>query len=117
MKISIALITLLFACAVVYPLFAQTQAEMTQEAINEFKKTDASLNKVYQRLLGHVEEESKSKLQAAQRSWLAYRDAESEFRATNLVGDGTMFTQVVYTSRTEITEERITSLEQAMKKE
>ncbi|MDQ3754822.1 MAG: YbaY family lipoprotein [Acidobacteriota bacterium] len=57
--------------------FAQTQAAMNREACNEYTKADAELNTIYQ----HVLREHKAdalftrKMRAAQRTWIAYRDA------------------------------------------
>jgi uncharacterized protein YecT (DUF1311 family) len=59
---------------------AQTQVEMNTCAGEEYKAADAELNRVYQAVLKKYKDDPKflAKLRAAQRAWLAYRDAEEE---------------------------------------
>ena len=52
----------------------QTQSAMNQCAMEEFKKADAEMNKVYQQLL--LKTDRQEKLKAAQRAWVAFRDAD-----------------------------------------
>lgn len=56
---------------------AQTQLEMNQEACGEYKKADTELNKVYNQILREYQQEKifVQKLKAAQRAWMAFRDA------------------------------------------
>ncbi|MEZ4859275.1 MAG: lysozyme inhibitor LprI family protein [Flavobacteriaceae bacterium] len=58
--------------------FSQSQAEMNQEAHNDYQKADAELNEVYQTILKEYQEESLfiEKLKAVQRIWITYRDAQ-----------------------------------------
>jgi uncharacterized protein YecT (DUF1311 family) len=58
----------------------QTQSEMNQCAIDEFNKADAEMNKVYQQLL--LKTDRQEKLKAAQRAWVAFRDADCEYAAS-----------------------------------
>jgi uncharacterized protein YecT (DUF1311 family) len=57
---------------------AQTQAELNQKACDNYKVIDAEMNKVYQQILKGYRADNLfiQKLKAAQRAWLAYRDAE-----------------------------------------
>jgi uncharacterized protein YecT (DUF1311 family) len=59
---------------------AQTQVEMNACAGEEYKAADAELNRVYQAVLKKYKDDAKfvTKLRAAQRAWVAYRDAEVE---------------------------------------
>lgn len=41
-----------------------------------YEAWDARLNKVYQRVRGHLDPEGKKDIQAAQRDWLKFRDGE-----------------------------------------
>ena len=53
---------------------------------------DAELNRVYQVLLGELNDENQELLRAAQRAWIAFRDAELEALASVYGGlDGTMW--------------------------
>lgn len=56
---------------------ATTQLDMNQCAATDAKAADAELNDVYQKLLTKLnsDENAKTKLQAAQRAWTAFRDA------------------------------------------
>jgi uncharacterized protein YecT (DUF1311 family) len=55
-----------------------TQSEMNQCAATEAKKADALLNATYQELLAKLKDDkiAQAKLIAAQRAWIAFRDAE-----------------------------------------
>lgn len=55
-------------------LLAQTQSEMTEIALQDFKKADQKLNLVYQKLLKKGDKASDEKLKAAQRAWLTFVD-------------------------------------------
>ena len=45
---------------------------------NEWKKSDADLNRVYQEFLKKLKPEQAALLKKAQRAWLTYRDAQCE---------------------------------------
>lgn len=55
----------------------QTQGEMNQDACECYKKADTRLNQTYQRILTEYRQDKifLGKLKAAQRTWLAFRDA------------------------------------------
>jgi uncharacterized protein YecT (DUF1311 family) len=56
---------------------AKTQAEMNVCANGEASRVDAELNDVYRKLLSKAasEPEAVAKIKAAERAWIAYRDA------------------------------------------
>ena len=59
---------------------AQTQTEMNDSACAKYKKADAEMNAVYQQVLNKYKNETQfvSKFKAAQRAWIAFRDAHLE---------------------------------------
>lgn len=65
---------------------AQSQSEMNQEAHAGFEKADAELNKVYAKVLAKLDAEGQRKLKAAQRTWVAFRDAQAELDADIMRG-------------------------------
>ncbi len=60
------------------PTFAQSQTAMNMKAYSDYKKADAELNGVYQKILkSYVRETSFiKKFRTAQRLWIQLRDAE-----------------------------------------
>ena len=58
---------------------AMAQQDMNLCAEQDFNKADAKLNGIYKALIAKLEDKEKSELKAAQRAWLAYRDAECTF--------------------------------------
>ena len=68
------------------PAQPETQMELNMAADQAFKKADAALNIVYKQLLNQLDAEGKTKLQAAQRLWLKYRDAECESESDDYRG-------------------------------
>lgn len=61
---------------------AQSQAEMNAEACGTYRVADEELNRVYSRVLREYASDAKfvRKMRAAQRAWLAFRDAHLEAR-------------------------------------
>jgi len=59
---------------------AQTQAEMNQDACAKYGKADAEMNAVYRQVLNKYKSETVfvAKIKAAQRAWIAFRDAHLE---------------------------------------
>lgn len=57
--------------------FSQTQAVMNRGACAEYAKADAELNTIYQQILRERKADAlfTGKMRAAQRAWIAYRDA------------------------------------------
>lgn len=97
------------------PLFAQTQAQMNQEARSEYQKADAELNQVYARIQKEYAKEAEflRKLRAAQRAWVTFRDAHVEalFPAANKQREyGTVYPLCRLQVLTELTKERTAQL-------
>jgi uncharacterized protein YecT (DUF1311 family) len=55
----------------------QTQSEMNAEACGKYKKADAELNRVYQKIMRDYAGDKNfiQKMKIAQRAWIAFRDA------------------------------------------
>jgi uncharacterized protein YecT (DUF1311 family) len=91
---------------------AETTMEMNACAGEEYNAADAELNRVYQALLKKYKDDPKflAKLRAAQRAWLAYRDAEREAKFPHAdessVHYGSLFTMCEALYRAELTKER-----------
>lgn len=65
----------------------------TQAAINEcyndaYRKSDAELNKLYKKIMARLKKDPKATelLVAAQRAWIAFRDAECGFQSSGVAG-------------------------------
>jgi uncharacterized protein YecT (DUF1311 family) len=78
-----------------------------------FQTADAELNRVYGMLLGKADAQGRPLLRSAQRAWIAYRDAECRFRASESEG-GTLYPVELLSCRTELTRERIHALRQSL---
>lgn len=85
----------------VHPIDAQLEREMSASAgITEhmrnaqtraYEQWDRELNIVYKELMSHLSAEEKDSLRKAQRAWLAFRDAETEFFwSESISGGGTL---------------------------
>lgn len=62
------------------------QASMTACADKALKASDAQLNKTYRALLAKSSAAGKQNLQAAERAWIAYRDAQCTFNTLGSAG-------------------------------
>lgn len=119
MRISSALcfaiaIAVAFMLPVAPRALAQSQSEMNAEAFADFQKADAALNKIYKKLLAVMEDdEAKAKLKAAQRAWVALRDAQAEFDSDVMRG-GSGAPMLYQGSRTESTNQRIAVLRKCL---
>lgn len=73
----ISLAVVLLAAA---PARAQTQADLNDQACGVYKQADVQLNAVYQQILAKYKADATFlvSLRAAQRAWLAFRDAHLE---------------------------------------
>ncbi len=111
MKITL-LFTLLFFTA--FNGFAQTQAEMNQQAINEYRKADSILNVTYKNVMLYLTGNQKKMLLSAQRSWVKFKTAHCETVALAYEG-GSIQPLVNYSCLTEVTNERIKQLEDLVK--
>jgi uncharacterized protein YecT (DUF1311 family) len=111
MKIPVLLLSL---AALTTPAFAQTQSEMNAEAAADFKKADAKLNAVYQKVKASQDEDDLPLLKTAQKAWLAYRDAEATLEAAPNKG-GSIYPLVYAEVQTRLTEARTKELENLLK--
>ncbi len=93
---------------------AQTQAQMNNQALAEFKKSDAELNKAYAKVMARLDDEGKEKLKTAQRAWIAFRDAQAELDA-DISRGGTMVPLLRSSSMTDSTQARIRQLQDYLK--
>lgn len=55
-------IAILFSMIAIIKVSAQTQAEMNEIAMNDYKKSDIQLNKFYKQLVNMLDVKSKQKL-------------------------------------------------------
>jgi uncharacterized protein YecT (DUF1311 family) len=111
------LCSILFLIAFILPLaqtHAQSQTEMNREAAANFEKADAQLNKVYAQVMAKLDEQGKAKLKAAQRAWIAFRDAQAELEADSM-RDGTGATALRSESAAATTQQRTESLKEFLK--
>jgi uncharacterized protein YecT (DUF1311 family) len=90
---------------------AQSQADLNLQAESDFAKSDAQLNVVYQKLITKLDATSTAKLRASQRAWLAFRDAQAEFKADLDARDGSMYRQIYAGIEKAITDKRMADLQ------
>jgi uncharacterized protein YecT (DUF1311 family) len=66
---------------------AQTQTAMNACAMQEYQKSDAALNQVYDQLKAKLTDpKQQALLAAAERAWIAYRDGECGFETSGATG-------------------------------
>jgi uncharacterized protein YecT (DUF1311 family) len=97
------------------PVLAQSSRQLVDEQIAKFEEADKEMNAAYQRLLDILNENGKSMLRQAQRTWLAWRDAQAEFDSHHLAG-GNLRPLERYGSRTQTTEARTAKLREDYKR-
>ncbi|VWB76334.1 hypothetical protein BPS26883_03638 [Burkholderia pseudomultivorans] len=90
---------------------ASDQASMTACAERAYRQSDAVLNRTYQAVTARLRDTRPldEKLVAAQRAWIAYRDAECQFSSANAEG-GSGYQMVVSTCLDDLTKERTETL-------
>src|SRR5215471_17569529 len=93
---------------------AQSQAEMTICAGNEYKKADAQLNKTYQELVAMLDDEDKAELKTAETAWIKYRDAHCQFASDQYRG-GSIRPMIEAICLTDVTTNRTTELKNQIK--
>ena len=96
----------------------QTQTDMTICAGEHFEKADARLNKVWSELrrargTSADDKESFTVVLEAQRTWLAYRDAQCKAEGYEAHG-GTMEPMLVADCKARLTDERAKSLQEML---
>jgi uncharacterized protein YecT (DUF1311 family) len=77
---------------------------------NEWKKSDADLNRIYRESLKKLKPEQAALLKKAQRAWLTYRDAQCEAHYKMSAG-GTAAPLALTQCRVTLTEERTKTME------
>ena len=93
---------------------AQSQAEMNDCAGREYKKADAELNQVYQKLVGMLEADDKAQLKAVEMTWIKYRDANCDFVADQYKG-GSMRPMILGFCLADMTRNRASELKDQIK--
>jgi uncharacterized protein YecT (DUF1311 family) len=93
--------------------YSQTQMELNRQASDEFQKADRQLNAVYTKLTAKLSPETKKSLQAAQLTWIRFRDQECDFETMGTVG-GSIHGMMVVGCRTRLTEQRTRDLERQL---
>jgi len=62
--------------------YSETTAGMVENLTKEQKEADVALNAVYGKLLSQLDEAGKTRLRAAEKAWLKYRDAQTTFEGS-----------------------------------
>ena len=113
LKPAIAAAAILFAAL---PAAAQdcpdeSQAGLNQCADEAYKKADTALNATYKEVMARLKdsEDTAKSLVAAQRAWIAYRDAECDFIASGVEG-GSALPMIVLQCREQETTRRTDEL-------
>jgi uncharacterized protein YecT (DUF1311 family) len=89
---------------------AQSQGEMNAQASADFAAADKALNAVYKKLTAALDARARKNLQASQRAWVVFRDAEAEFSTDLTDRGGSIFPMDYEIKRTELTKERTKTL-------
>ena len=90
---------------------AMDQSTMNACADQSFKKADAELNTVYKKLQSRKNDDAEAAklLIAAERAWVAFRDAECEFDAADNLG-GSIYPMIYSGCLERLTQARIDQL-------
>lgn len=87
-----------------------------EEAETAFQKADAQLNALYKKMLVKITRtEARENFIAAERAWIAFRDAEAELHASLGNRGGIVYAYDVIATKTELTEARIQQLKNLKK--
>lgn len=89
---------------------AQTQMQMNADALADFKRTDKALTVVFNHVAQGLPPVTRKKLQAAEKAWAAFRDAEAGFSASMKVEGGSLYPTAYNDARTDLTRQRIKRL-------
>jgi uncharacterized protein YecT (DUF1311 family) len=100
---------------------ANTQSEMTACASDESARVDAKLNATYRAILARVASQpgALAKIKAAQRAWIAYRDAyiEATYPAKdNATEYGSIYPPEVTLLRAKVTQRQLAALENMLQR-
>jgi uncharacterized protein YecT (DUF1311 family) len=89
--------------------WAQSQAEMSNQAYLDYRAADAKLDRVYREVMDKTSGEQKAKIVAAEQAWIKYRDANADAEAFINKG-GTIYPMVRNGALTRMTEARTREL-------
>jgi len=98
---------------------AKTQSEMNACASDEAARNDVELNEVYRKLLSQAtsQEEAVAKIKAAERAWIAYRDAymDAMYPAKNKQAEyGSIYPMEADLLRAKLTQRQVTALKELL---
>ncbi len=95
---------------------ATDQATMNQCAAQQHKTADKELNALYQQINERLKSnpDSKKLLIGAQRSWIAFRDAECKFSSAGVEG-GSVYPLIYSNCVTELTKARVETFKNYLK--
>ncbi|HYG41451.1 MAG TPA: lysozyme inhibitor LprI family protein [Bordetella sp.] len=95
---------------------AQDQATMSACAAADYKQADAVLNATYKQAAARLKDDTDQhqRLVAAQRAWIAFRDAECAFAAGSSEG-GSAYPMLLAQCRATLTTQRTAGLQAHMK--
>ena len=98
-------------CLLAVPAVGQSQQDLNREAAEQFERVDRELNRVYRDAEAKLDAEGKAKLRAAQRAWIAFRDAEAARVADEEGRGGSIYPMIYAGMRKRLTEERVRQLQ------
>ncbi|MBN3865341.1 DUF1311 domain-containing protein [Pseudomonas frederiksbergensis] len=95
---------------------ATDQGTMNQCAAQQNKAADKELNTLYQQITTRLNDDPAAKklLIGAQRSWIAFRDAECTFSASGVAG-GSVYPLIYSNCATELTKARVEAFKTYLK--
>ena len=93
-----------------------TQSDLNVCADQDFKTADKALNEVYRAIVQRLSQdpEGKTRLTAAQKAWIGFRDAECDFQSGNSI-EGSIYPMLVLICRTGLTQKRTDELKVYLK--
>jgi uncharacterized protein YecT (DUF1311 family) len=99
---------------------AKTQAEMNVCANQEAARVDAELNDIYRKLLSEAarQPEAVAKIKAAERAWIAYRDAyiDAMYPAKDKLSEyGSIYPMEVDLLRAKLSQQHVQALKEVLK--
>ena len=99
---------------------AKTQSEMNACANEDAARVDAELNDVYRKLLSKAasEPEAVAKIKAAERAWIAYRDAymDAMYPAKDKQAEyGSIYPMEAALLRAKLTQQQVAALKELLK--
>lgn len=92
---------------------AETQSELNAEARTDFTVAEKQLDLSYHKLFEILDQSGQQKLAAAQKAWIAYREAESALEADQVRG-GTAELSILNATRAELTRQQIERLKKIL---